>query len=349
MVGVCQKSFTVLPPPFEYKIFRVSHCFCFCGHWVGGPLPTVPVGGNETVWFQFTAGYTVNNITSLPLKGPWCRWTTAQITSFPDLIMIDVRWTNGSDGFTLLGLDSCGFILPFGNTTSLHFAQGVNCLVLYYNASGITIKNFRTSTAITIKNSSPVIGIGIYEPTTPATFCWMFSNATLFGIPVQGESFQVLTGSSPNNLHTSIIGQSGFDGLVGVNVPVTTYPEYVEIEWLMNQQVVAKCIMELPVCPPSSSTFHPFNNTIQPNSRLYNFCAYQPWVTIIGIVVIAVITLLGWKFSGNAGALGGAVMGIITTAYLGLFPWWVFYIFVLGIAMLVAKILVDRFIGSIGD
>ncbi len=39
-------------------------------------------------------------------------------------------------------------------------------------------------------------------------------------------------------------------------------------------------------------------------------------------------------------------MGLIMVSYLGLVPWYLFYIFIFAIAMLLAKIFVDRFMGS---
>ncbi len=79
---------------------------------------------------------------------------------------------------------------------------------------------------------------------------------------------------------------------------------------------------------------------------MYNFSNAQPWATLIGITVVVVVALLGWKFAGKGGASGGAVMGLIAVSYLGLVPWYIFYIFVFGIAMLLAKVFVDRFMGG---
>ncbi len=39
-------------------------------------------------------------------------------------------------------------------------------------------------------------------------------------------------------------------------------------------------------------------------------------------------------------------MGLVAVSYLGLIPWYLFYVFVFGIAMLLAKVFVDRFMGE---
>ncbi len=39
-------------------------------------------------------------------------------------------------------------------------------------------------------------------------------------------------------------------------------------------------------------------------------------------------------------------MGLIMVSFLGLVPWYLFYIFVFGIAMMLAKLVVDRFMGD---
>ncbi len=52
------------------------------------------------------------------------------------------------------------------------------------------------------------------------------------------------------------------------------------------------------------------------------------------------------KVEGEGGASGGAVMGLIVVSYLGLVPWYIFYIMIFGVAMLLAKTFVDKFIGG---
>ncbi len=69
---------------------------------------------------------------------------------------------------------------------------------------------------------------------------------------------------------------------------------------------------------------------------------------MVGIAVVVVIALLGWKFGDKAGASGGAVAGLIATSYLGLIPWFIFYIFIFGVALLLAKTFVDKFMGGEG-
>jgi hypothetical protein len=142
---------------------------------------------------------------------------------------------------------------------------------------------------------------------------------------------------------------------VTVTLTYTPY-ELVEIYWGGLQKYT---ILNISVTQPTTTTTttvntstlnynytNPFSNNISPTSSLYNFSNAQPWAELIGIVIVVVVTLLGWKFGGKGGASGGVVMGLIAVSYLGLVPWYIFYIFIFGIALLLAKIFVDRFMGS---
>jgi hypothetical protein len=130
----------------------------------------------------------------------------------------------------------------------------------------------------------------------------------------------------------------------------------VEIYWSGLQKFA---ILNISVTQPTTTTTttintstinynytQPFHNNISPTSSLYNFNGAQPWAMLVGITIVVIVTLIAWKFGGKSGASGGAVMGLILVSYLGLMPWYIFYVFLFGIAMLIAKIFVDRFMGS---
>ncbi len=164
---------------------------------------------------------------------------------------------------------------------------------------------------------------------------------------------------SPSTLTQYVSGYTNASGFGQVTLTLTDTPyELVEIYWSgMQKYIILNISVNQPTATTSSSAApnvitpsydytQPFNNSIAPNSTLYNFSNAQPWATIIGIVVVVVVALLGWKFGDKAGASGGAVAGLIATSYLGLMPWFIFYIFIFGVALLLAKTFVDRFMGG---
>jgi phosphoglycerol transferase MdoB-like AlkP superfamily enzyme len=152
-------------------------------------------------------------------------------------------------------------------------------------------------------------------------------------------------------------GYTNATGYGQVTVTLTDTPyELIEIYWGGLQKYV---ILNISVTQPTTTTSttvntttinynytNPFSNNISPTSSLYNFSSDQPWAMLIGIAVTVVTALLGWKFGGKPGASGGVIMGLIAVSYLGLVPWYLFYIFIFGIALLLAKIFVDRFMGD---
>jgi len=186
---------------------------------------------------------------------------------------------------------------------------------------------------------------------------WFFVDGIILQSSTAGQSYTVLTGTSLSTLTQYTSGYTNGTGFGQVTVALTDEPyELIEIYWAGLQKYA---ILNISVTQPTTTTTttvntttinynytQPFHNNISPTSSLYNFSGAQPWATLVGIVIAVVTALLGWKFGGKSGASGGAVMGLILVSYLGLMPWYLFYLFVFGIAMLLAKLVVDRFMGS---
>jgi hypothetical protein len=123
--------------------------------------------------------------------------------------------------------------------------------------------------------------------------------------------------------------------------------KYIILNISVNQPTTSSSSSSAPNITQNNYNYsQPFSNNISPTTSLYNFSADQPWAMLIGIAVVVVITLLGWKFGGSSGASGGAIMGLIAVSYLGLVPWFIFYVLVFGVALLLAKTFVDKFMGN---
>jgi len=186
---------------------------------------------------------------------------------------------------------------------------------------------------------------------------WFFVDGIILQSSTAGQSYTVLTGTSLSTLTQYTSGYTNGTGFGQVTVALTDEPyELIEIYWSGLQKFA---ILNISVTQPTTTTTttinsstinynytQPFHNNISPTSSLYNFSDAQPWATLVGIVIAVVTALLGWKFGGKSGASGGAVMGLILVSYLGLMPWYIFYVFIFGIAMLIAKIFVDKMMGG---
>jgi hypothetical protein len=211
-----------------------------------------------------------------------------------------------------------------------------------------------------IDNSTPVLGLGFYYGAGKLVLDWFFVDGIVLQSSTANQAYTVLTGTSPNSMVQYVSGYTNSSGFGQVTLTLTDTPfELIEIYWSgMQKYIILNISVNQPTASSSSSATvpnvttpsynytQPFHNSIAPTSTLYNFSNDQPWATLIGIVVAVVVALLGWKFAGKGGASGGAIMGLIMVSYLGLIPWYLFFIFVFGIAMLLAKTVVDRFMGA---
>jgi len=201
-----------------------------------------------------------------------------------------------------------------------------------------------------------VIGIGFYYGAGKLTLQWLFADGVVLQTATANQAYTILTGTSVGTLTQLTSGYTNGTGYGQVTVTLADTPyQLVDIYWSGLQKYV---ILNITVTQPSTTTTttnvttqnynytNPFTNKIAPTTSLFNFSNSQPWAELIGIVVAVTVTLIGWKFGGKGGASGAAVMGLIAVSYLGLVPWYLFYVFIFGIAMLLAKTFVDRFMGG---
>ena len=343
-MGPVTGSFTVFPLN-KYPVIFVS------------PVPQpVTAGTKLNITFQFSYNTPAANVTSSAFiyKTSTFMWAYADIVSQNSLIEFDGYWASANDGLLIITRSTNylipfnGSLLPFHNNTVNEVQIQVLNKQLWVTAGGVTT---------IIGNSTPVIGIGFYYYPGALDLKWLYVNGIVLPSATADQSYVVLTGTNPSTLSPVAEGYTNATGYGKVTVTLTDTPyELIDIDWYGVKYVLLNITVVNSTTSATSSTVNvstlnynytkPFNNNIAPNSTLYNFSSYGPWPFVIGLVIVVVVALLGWKFGASAGALGGAVMGLITTGYLGLLPWWLYYVFVLGIALLLARIFVNRFMGG---
>jgi hypothetical protein len=237
----------------------------------------------------------------------------------------------------------------------------------------LTAPNAQTSFSVAIQGLSQKYAVYILNPINGSTVSQTTTKVLVRAVTISLYTFangtQKIVNVTPLPQQTVVI-TAGFDlatapqqgslitnasgyGTITIALPNTAGKYYI-VAVLYGLNVYNYSVVI--ISPPpgnlvNTTTFtnynytNPFSNPIQPNSVLYDFSKSQPWAFIVGVVAVVLIALLGWKFGGSGGASGGAVMGLIATSYLGLIPWYLFYIFVFGIALLLAKVFVDKFMG----
>jgi hypothetical protein len=319
---------------------------------------TSTVGTTLTLTFQFSLNTPVSNTTSPFIQRTTTfAWTYASFVTSTSLVEFEASWLSANDGFIII-THSQNYLIPFNGSTGLTFTNNsINSLQVSVNGLGELVLTNGQGQVLSIANSTPVIGLGLYYGAGPVLIRWFFVDGIILQSATANQAYTILTGTSPNTLTQYTSGYTNGTGFGQVSVPLADTPyELVEIYW---SGLGKYAILNISVTQPTTSTTttinsstinynytQPFHNNISPTSSLYNFSDAQPWATLVGIVIAVVTALLGWKFGGKSGASGGAVMGLILVSYLGLMPWYLFYLFVFGIAMLLAKLVVDRFMGS---
>jgi hypothetical protein len=322
----------------------------------------VTQGTKITLTFQFSMNTPVANVSTSAFiqQTSTFAFSYATLVSSKSLIEFKAYWASPNDGFLII-TKSANYLLPFNGSSGLTFYNNsVNVLQIDVNAVGQIVIYNNANQVLTISNNTPLLGVGFYYGAGPLRLYWFFVDGIVLQSSTANQAYTVLTGTSISTLTQYVSGYTNASGFGQVTLTLTDTPyELIEIYWAGLQKYV---ILNISVTPPQQSTSsssaapnvttpnynytQPFRNSIAPNSTLYNFSNAQPWATIIGIVVVVVVALLGWKFGDKAGASGGAVAGLIAVSYLGLIPWFIFYIFIFGVALLLAKTFVDRFMGG---
>ncbi|WP_420472446.1 MULTISPECIES: hypothetical protein [unclassified Brevundimonas] len=360
----------------EYVISRPSNYTIL----VNGPSTAVPLGSAQKFVVRVaesttSASLPPTNYTSSPILFASPEYGAVTLAykgtvSNPSKVALEFLFSNGVYYFWMNGtLGSASTYLHFNiNITkgvTMYIQNVSNSMVIGVNEEPIysnLISNYWNLTYYLGVHYSQLEGIAIYV--VPGNWASMSINETGFYYITSGapnQNIVVTTGPTLNNLNQLTSAYTNASGYAVFVIPINYYPQtIVNFYWygVQNKYVVVNVQNATTTStPPNTSTStmsynysKPFNNTISPNSSLYNFNNYQPWAFIIGIIVVAVVVLLGWKFGGVGGASGGTVMGLIVSAYMGLIPWWIFYIVIFGIALYLAKIISDKFMGGdIGD
>ncbi|SAI84239.1 hypothetical protein [Saccharolobus solfataricus] len=317
---------------------------------------SVVAGTKVTITFQFSYNTPVSNVsmTAFTQTTSTFAWAYASIISSSSVIQFKSYWLSAGDGILLITQNQ-NYLIPFNFTGLTWYNNSINTVQINVvnNALQLTINGG----TLNIANSSKVIGLGFYYGAGKLALNWVFVSGIILQSATANQAYVISVGTNPSTLTQYTTGYTNSSGFGQVTITLTDTPyELINIYWAgVNKNV----LLNITVTQPTTSTTttvnistinynytQPFSNNIQPNSSIYNFSAYQPWSTIIGIAVTVVVALLGWKFGGKAGVSGAVVMGLIMSAYLGLIPWYIFYIFIFGIAMLLAKVMIDKFMGS---
>jgi hypothetical protein len=366
------------PTTYSYIIIIVEGCLVegeFTGCFTIYPASKQPVifvspypgsvteGTSITITFQFTYATPVQNVSfsAFDNHGSTFAFAYAKDVVSKALVEFCGYWLSANDGLIII-TSKCNYLIPFNGSSGLQFNNDtVNELQVTVTATNeIDIINVRYGTGVLIDNSTPLIAIGFYYGAGKLDLKWFFVDGMILQSATANQAYVVLTGTSTTSLTQYTFGYTNESGYGVVSVTLTDTPyELIDIDWsgvtyrIINISVSQPTTTATSTTPPptTSSTLSynytkPFSNSVTPTSTLYNFSNAQPWATLIGITVVVVVALLGWKFAGKGGASGGAVMGLIVVSYLGLVPWYLFYIFIFGVAMLLAKTFVDRFMGG---
>ncbi|ACP38568.1 hypothetical protein [Sulfolobus spindle-shaped virus] len=341
-------SFTVLPAQSYPVLFVTSY-------------PRIGILGQTiTITFQFTYNSPVANVTqsAFTQTSTILAFAYAKMVTTNAIVQFKAYWLSNNDGLVIITQNGNNYLIPFNSSlTGLKFVNNsVNTLTFQIITGNYVQISSSAGGVLTIANTSPIIGLGFYYGAGKLTLNWFFVSGIVLQSATANQAYIILIGTNPNTLSQYVTGYTNASGFGSVTLKLSYTPyELIDVYWYGVTYQILNISVSNTTTVSSTTTVNtttlnynytkPFSNNIAPNSSLYNFSQYQPWAEIIGIVVTLLIALLGWKFGGSAGASGGAVMGLIATAYLGLIPWYIFYIFIFGIALLLAKTFVDRFMG----
>ncbi len=314
---------------------------------------SVPYGQSFSVCFQFSDNGPIGNITSFQDSAGLLHFSYWKIQESQVTMILSIPETTQG---ALVFIPSSGqnIYFDFNGSSGVPFSTGENPINID-NVSGIievTIGGITTDLPY-----ANIIGVGVYG----ASMNWLYVDGAIVQNSYAGQSYVVSIGQSLSSLQQITSGYTNATGWAKVTLP-TQYPGYelVNIYWYGVKSEVLNVTVSAPVVSQTTSTTttplsynyttpysSPQNTSI--TSSLYNFSSDQPWAMLIGLVVIGVATLLGWKFGNTPGASGGGIAGIVVTGYLGLVPWYLYFVVILIIAMVLGKLIVDRFLGGDGD
>jgi hypothetical protein len=352
-----------VPTTYTYNVI-VDEAGLYEGSYYGSftviPIQNSPVifvsapssayyGSTITIQFQFTQNGPISNVSSLANKAGLLQFSYWKLVSPSTTIILDLSQIKYGS-LVFIPENGANIYINFNGTSNLLFNIGENILTLTVSSTSTSLS--LGGTTITLGNTTPIIGIGVYNN----TFNWLYIDGAILQNAYAGQSYVVSIGNSTATLTQYVSGYTNASGWGVVKVPITFHNfELINIYWYGVKNVLLNISVITPVTSTSSTVnvttlnynyTQPFSNNIQPTSSLYNFSNYQPWAFIIGIVIVAIMVLLGWKFGSTAGASGGGIAGVILSAYLGLLPWYIYFIIIMIIAMVLAKLIIDKFMGN---
>ncbi len=313
---------------------------------------TAIYGLSFTLKFQFSENGPISNVTSFSesaglLEFSYLKMEASQVT----LILSIPQTKYGS--LVFIPASGNNYYLPLNGSGGIQFSPGENVLNLQVvnNATEVV----QGPNIEVVSDQEPIVGIGIYN----ATMNWLYLDGAVLQDALSGQSYVISIGQSVSTLQQITTGYTNATGWGVVKVPVEYQGyELVNIYWygMRNELINISVASLIPtntstssnVTCPSYNYTEPFSSpgNISATSTLYNFSKYQPWATLIGLLIIVLLALMGWKFGGTAGASGGGVAGIVMASYLGLVPWYLYFVVILVIAMLLGKIISDKFLGG---
>ncbi len=336
LISSFSNSFTIEPIASSPVIFAIAPS-------------TASYGSSITICFQFTQNAPISNITSFANSAGLLKFSYWQLESGSTTIILSLPQTKYG-ALVFVPASGNNIYIWFNGSSGLSFTTGENVLGLSATP-GVTATLSLNGIEVDLDNTTQIMGIGIYN----ASFNWMYVDGAILQNAYSGQSYVISIGNSTASLSQYISGYTNASGWGKVSVPIEFHNfELINVYWsgvkntLLNITVTTSSTSTSTSTSPTSTTYNytsPFSNQIAPTSSLYNFSGEQPWATLIGLAIVIILALLGWKFGSTAGVTGGSVAGVIMSAYLGLLPWYIYFILILGVAMLLAKVFVDKFMG----
>ncbi|WP_222703213.1 hypothetical protein [Acidianus manzaensis] len=161
--------------------------------------------------------------------------------------------------------------------------------------------------------------------------------------PVNGtpQPYAIFVGNSVNNLTEVAEGYTNQNGTGYARVPViNSQIEYIDIVWVnVNYSVIQ-------IFPQTTNTSTTTTSITLNNSQGFSF-ALPGWVNwIVGALIMLALMGIGYKFMGAGGLAVFGVIGVFLSAYFGLIPFYIIYIFVFIVAILGARILTRQLGGG---
>ncbi|ARM76432.1 hypothetical protein B6F84_10650 [Acidianus manzaensis] len=191
---------------------------------------------------------------------------------------------------------------------------------------------------ISLASSINIISTPPVSPQAGTYFYLEFQFSPVNGTP---QPYAIFVGNSVNNLTEVAEGYTNQNGTGYARVPViNSQIEYIDIVWVnVNYSVIQ-------IFPQTTNTSTTTTSITLNNSQGFSF-ALPGWVNwIVGALIMLALMGIGYKFMGAGGLAVFGVIGVFLSAYFGLIPFYIIYIFVFIVAILGARILTRQLGGG---